>query len=107
MVVLVTGEAKTVNGLLLVTPPTVRFPGPSLYTIVYGPLPAVAVQVNVPAPDPQKGPFAVKVPCGKGLTVTAKVRAVPLPHKFEGVTVMLPEVAPTVAMMVLVVPPLV
>ena len=39
--------------------------------MVKGPVPAEEVQVNCPAPETQNGPFAVKLPCGNGLTVVA------------------------------------
>ena len=59
----VTG-VNTPKGLPLTTWVAVLFDTPSLYTTVKGPVPAVAVQVSIPAPDPQKGPLAVRLPWG-------------------------------------------
>ena len=33
---------------------------------LYGPVPAVAVQVSCPVSLPQNGPLAVRLPCGEG-----------------------------------------
>ena len=41
-----------------------------------GPVPAVAVHVKVPVPVAQKGPLAVRLPCGKELTVIVAEPAV-------------------------------
>mgnify|MGYP001796527469 CR=1 FL=1 len=52
------------------TPVFVRFAPPfSVYIIVYGPVPAVAVHGRLPVPVTQNGPAAVRLPCGNGLTV--------------------------------------
>lgn len=32
-------------------------------------MPEVAVQVSRPAPEPQNGPLALRLPCGRGLMV--------------------------------------
>ena len=42
---------------------------------------------------------------GNGLTVVAKLLDAPFPQAFDGVTVTLPEVAPTVTVIEFVVPP--
>ena len=64
VVVPVTGVVKTENALPLVTPEAVLSATPSLYITVKGPEPAEADQVSKPAPDPQNGPLAVRLPWG-------------------------------------------
>jgi hypothetical protein len=57
-----------------------------LYTIVYGPVPAVAVHFSDGVPVLQNGPFTVRLPCGSGLTVIVALLPV-IPVLLEHVVV--------------------
>jgi hypothetical protein len=73
----VTVDVYGANGVPLTTSVAVRsVPLFSVYTIVYGPVPAVAVHVSCPDPLAQKGPLALRLPCGSGFTVITALPSV-------------------------------
>jgi hypothetical protein len=90
VVVTITGVVNVANDVPLTTPAAIRFAPPfSVYTTVYGPVPAVAVQVRSPAPVAQNGPFAVNDPCGSAFTVITAdppVKAALRTHPLASVT---------------------
>lgn len=67
------------------------------------PAEADALRFTVPAPVLEPG--VVPVIVGAGATVVVNVRAVPEPQLVDGVTLIFPELAPTVTVTELVVPP--
>lgn len=68
-------------------------------------VPAEAVAPKVTVPGPTLDPGVVPVIVGVIIGVTAKVCAVPVPHVFEGVTVIVPEFPLVVTVTELLVPP--